>query len=398
MIDMKMTLHNINEQTLISILLTFNISNENDIITLFTNNSLLIYNDIKCLIFSIQNNNYDIYHIDILEYENIALQMMSNKFRNLQLTWMDAYKKKLIIEFDNANEQDSIIDNIINEINILLNVNTILVNSTCIRYKKINNSLFDTQSNQIIFIVKKSIIDTSYLYSPYAFSITKNQFNPIALNNNTHYCFYNYGINQISIPSNVKNILPSEFSNCINLSSIDFSHSNINEIGNAAFIGTAIKNISIPTTISAIHEYTFEDAHIEQLNIPENIKLIDKYAFANNFWLSSINIYANDNISIDNNAFADARSLLSVVFKNFISEKLNLNSFLFNDCVNLQYVIFEKGISDTIFNQAKFDKKIINYKILIPDKNYQHLKQLVKTDLVQSNYLNQYFDIIHTND
>jgi len=61
--------------------------------------------------------------------------------------------------------------------------------------------------------------------------------------------------------------------------------------------------------VSCIDEGAFEsNEKLAQLAIPKNVKLIRRIAFANNYQLSSIDVFSNS-ISIDIDAFYNNRSL-----------------------------------------------------------------------------------------
>jgi len=121
---------------------------------------------------------------------------------------------------------------------------------------------------------------------------------------------------------NVKNLsqIPTScFAFCFNLNDIKFNSSNIYQIHDKAFQHTKIS--TLPSNFSYIGEYAFYNTSFTELKIP-NVAAI-----------------------INGNAFSSCSELKNVIFENDLYSTLEMKSFLFSNCKNLQTVKYAKSFT-----------------------------------------------------
>lgn len=128
------------------------------------------------------------------------------------------------------------------------------------------------------------------------------------------YCF-NYKIRNVIVPEGVLSINRNAFRYCVNLNSVQLPLSLIS-IGNSAFYGTAVKNVSIGAelTINAsrlitIGDYAFyKCVNLTSFKAPQNTDIIGNYAFSSELphrmKLNNVEFLGVDMTSIGINAFA----------------------------------------------------------------------------------------------
>ena len=133
----------------------------------------------------------------------------------------------------------------------------------------------------------------------------------------------------------------------------------------------------------------FKTPSKEYLDDEDAITLEKNDAFANNYQLSSIDVFSNS-ISIDIDAFYNNKSLQFVTFKEHMENGFALNYDAFSGCNNLRYIVFEKGITFEQFKQS-ITNYILTYKIAIPTTNYINisscLENAIQYDFFNDNYI-----------
>lgn len=149
------------------------------------------------------------------------------------------------------------------------------------------------------------------------------------------------------LSENLINISDYMFSYCSNLETIIMSNNTL-KIGNRAFIGTALKNIDLPSKLQYIGWDAFQDCdYIFRITLPASLK------------------------GIDANAFGDCSRLSNVFFENgFIC---NISSMMFKNCENLQTIEIPEGVSyisnDAFGNCTKLQEIIIPQTVTNIDNN-----------------------------
>ncbi|MBU7006031.1 leucine-rich repeat protein [Phosphitispora fastidiosa] len=103
----------------------------------------------------------------------------------------------------------------------------------------------------------------------------------------------------ITIPSSVTEIGNTSFANNRNLCSVTINGNNLLTLGDGAFSITSISSFRIPTSLSTIADWTFNDTNLSSLTIPANITSIGYNAFGNNVNLNSVLFEGNAPIMAD---------------------------------------------------------------------------------------------------
>lgn len=372
---MDITLQNITRQIFLEILLSFGITRKEAILKLFDRGTALISNK-KCLICSILNNIKIVYCIDIDSYGD----SLSNA------SWIDIYKKNILYKAAQlaSNDQDdneSAINDCLHPMQILASIADFLIDPSISRYSIIDNQLYDNQISQFILISKNIEIEPQNQYSNYSeYAFSMSGCRGSLSYDDKHIYAANYGISHVSILSDIISINDYAFSNCANLSSVDFYQARISSIGIAAFSDTPLQSLKLPTTLSIISEHAFEHTSIQKLTIPASVISIEHDAFEACYDLSVLEIDNNDALTIDEDAFEDCMSLQIVEIKNYAAQNTILLPSVFSNCINLQYVIFSKGISVAAFNNYYFNGQIIHYMYVLPDDNYADVEKQLQDD------------------
>ena len=97
--------------------------------------------------------------------------------------------------------------------------------------------------------------------------------------------FLNTAIKEVSIPATVTSINASAFENCRKLEKVTFEAGNaITEISSSVFKNTAsLESITLPSTVTAIGEYAFQNSAIKSVNLNQlaDLERIGAHAFEN---------------------------------------------------------------------------------------------------------------------
>ena len=119
-------------------------------------------------------------------------------------------------------------------------------------------------------------------------------------------------LSDLKIPEGVISIRASAFENTPYLQKITLP-STIERIYSAAFLGSGIKEITIPQNISIIKHSTFSNCmQLEQAILPDGIKILEPCSFFNCHRLKEINI-PNSVEQIDSEALAYCTNLKSII-------------------------------------------------------------------------------------
>lgn len=159
--------------------------------------------------------------------------------------------------------------------------------------------------------------------------------------------FYNADkLTSIVIPGTVKVVPQYAFSGCSNLSSIVIEEG-VEKLSGNCFEGTAIKSITIPSTLTTIESSFYQCKSLEYLIIPDTVTSIGNDMCFSCDNLRYLEFYGSCNIK--KSAFGGCENLKAVI----IGEKVSgIDYFAFWNCKNLVSV----NIPDTItnINQAAF--------------------------------------------
>ena len=142
--------------------------------------------------------------------------------------------------------------------------------------------------------------------------------------------------------------------------------STVTEIGRYAFHFAGLKNITIPSGVKRIEEYTFwhceklqkaslpngityiggsafsEDYELLDVNIPTSVETIDEYAFYNNYKRQTPIAIPNSCTTIGYQAFRSNRVAPSVTFGNSLQ---TISSYAFADCYLIEQAVLPQTVT-----------------------------------------------------
>ncbi|MDD4316459.1 MAG: leucine-rich repeat protein, partial [Clostridia bacterium] len=111
--------------------------------------------------------------------------------------------------------------------------------------------------------------------------------------------FENTGITALNFNSNLRRIGDAAFQDCINLESVAFAGSAVEEIGEYAFNdASSLASLdALPSVLTRIHDYAFSGTAISGVAIPASVIEIGAGAFSNCILLEDISFEALDNVT-----------------------------------------------------------------------------------------------------
>lgn len=141
-------------------------------------------------------------------------------------------------------------------------------------YTLIDNCLI--KGSTVVLGTRLSIIPAEYEYTD-----ANNNTSKIKINKIGKCAFAGADISTVEIPSSVEIIEESAFEGCTGKTSLAL-HKGLNTIGNRAFANVALTDISFGTdsALKQIGDEAFSGATIKQLSIPSTVKTIGRNAFA----------------------------------------------------------------------------------------------------------------------
>ncbi len=141
-------------------------------------------------------------------------------------------------------------------------------------YTLIDNCLI--KDSTVVLGTRLSIIPAEYEYTD-----ANNNTSKIKINKIGKCAFAGADISTVEIPSSIETIEESAFEGCTGKTSLAL-HKGLTTIGNRAFANVALTDISFGTdsTLKQIGDEAFSGAAIKQLSIPSTVKTIGNRAFA----------------------------------------------------------------------------------------------------------------------
>jgi len=136
----------------------------------------------------------------------------------------------------------------------------------------------------------------------------------------------------------------------------------VTAIYNYSFYMKMMTSISIPSTVTRIGKYAFEEcSNLEQIYFSTGLNIIEDHAFFNCSQIESL-VFPNGLQDIGAYAFSGCSNLSSIVLPNTIN---NIQEFAFENCMNLYsitslinipFILNEKAF---IYTGSKYNKEII---------------------------------------
>ncbi|WP_303834273.1 leucine-rich repeat protein [Ruminococcus flavefaciens] len=168
-------------------------------------------------------------------------------------------------------------------------------------------------------------------------------------------------LTDVTLPKTIKNIGIHAFNDCKSLEKISFSEG-LETIGSNAFLGTAITEITLPSTLKTA-SFAFTGCKLEKVTFADGITAIPSNALTNCSMLKEV-VLPDSLKAINSSAFENCTSLNSIELPSSV-EKLegscfknsgitgivipdsvkNLSSSIFSNCKNLKTVTLGSGIS-----------------------------------------------------
>ncbi len=168
-------------------------------------------------------------------------------------------------------------------------------------------------------------------------------------------------LSSISIPGNYKTIYNDAFNSCASLKSMvwnksDYDTPNQNILGGAFANCTNLENASLPTTLSRIDGYAFQNCGLKSIIIPEGVISIAEEAFYGNQYLtnaslpSTLTVISSTEYSSRRGAFQDCKKLESVTIADGTKDAV-IGYNTFRGCSSLSSISIP-GNYKTIYNDA----------------------------------------------
>ena len=182
-----------------------------------------------------------------------------------------------------------------------------------------NEQLQDAANEQLFdfdFILNNTaVIVTNYKYKGTAADVTipsRYKGKPVTMID--HAAFHNSAVTSVTIPDSVTSIHDSAFAYCSSLTNISIPNS-VTAIGSFAFEGcTKLESITLPSSLLTISEFLFYDcSQLTTIHIPDSVSSIRQYAFYNCGKLETIRIPVSVT-SIGSYAFDDCPSSMTVTY------------------------------------------------------------------------------------
>lgn len=182
------------------------------------------------------------------------------------------------------------------------------------------NPAIEDAANEQLFDFKftpdnTAVIVTNYKYKGTAADVTipsRYKGKPVTMID--HAAFHNSAVTSVTIPDSVTSIHDSAFAYCSSLTNISIPNS-VTAIGSFAFEGcTKLESITLPSSLLTISEFLFYDcSQLTTIHIPDSVSSIRQYAFYNCGKLETIRIPVSVT-SIGSYAFDDCPSSMTVTY------------------------------------------------------------------------------------
>lgn len=172
--------------------------------------------------------------------------------------------------------------------------------------------------------------------------------------------FQGNSLTNISIPNSVTTIGKFAFYCCSNLTNISLANS-VTSIGQGAFYSCSnLTNINIPNSVTIIGYAAFENcSSLTNINIPNSLTEIGGYAFKNCIGLTNINI-PNSVTEIGNGAFENCSSLTNINIPNSMTI---IKTEAFKNCSGITNINIPNSV--TIIESYAFTKCISLESVVI---------------------------------
>ncbi len=205
----------------------------------------------------------------------------------------------------------------------------------------------------------------------------------------------NMNLKSIEIPSSVKEIQDEAFGQCWGLEEVTFEeNSQLTSLGKSVFAGAPIKEIELPSCLTAIGSSAFKDcAQLKSVFIPKNVEYIRILAFQNCSQLETVIIEEGSKLtSINDLSFSGCNNLQKIVIPSGVTY-IGFESF--SNCNNMTMVeCYATDVPQTdsdAFNGCPERMRIQvpaesleKYQAETPWNNYTLVTEIVRHEIVTS--------------
>ena len=177
----------------------------------------------------------------------------------------------------------------------------------------------------------------------------------------------------ITIPNSVIEINNYTFIGCQSLERITF-HNALISIGDCAFYGTNVNNITIPSSVENYGEYIFANCYkLNNINLPLSMAEIPNYMFYSCTDLKTIQL-PNSITSIGSYAFWGCESLEHILIPSSVTR---ISLYAFNYCNNLINITLPKNLTSLVYRVFLYCENLQTITILcdnVPDFGFDHFR------------------------
>ena len=150
---------------------------------------------------------------------------------------------------------------------------------------------------------------------------------------------------KLVIGENINYIESNAFQNCANLKTVDLSNAkSLTYISDYAFANSKISRIEIPSWITSIGNYAFQNCDgLTNIAIPASVTWIGNYAFRYCDNLVTVDLSQTKGLrTIDNYAFAECYGLKNIEIPNWIT---SIGNYAFYDCDALTSITIPESVT-----------------------------------------------------
>ncbi len=145
-----------------------------------------------------------------------------------------------------------------------------------------------------------------------------------------------------ALPANLKTVGASAFSHCSSLTTLDLGDKLVTIGGSAFFKCTNLETVTFPDTLKTINYWAFRETAITELSLPSGLTSIGEYAFNQCNGLTSVNLACSGDIAIGTSAFNNCENIESVTITGNLTA---LSNYVFGNNPKLSSVSIPDSVT-----------------------------------------------------